>query len=196
MNTNIVSFLLFLTFFLTSNQDKNILNKNIQYDNINVDKIILDCMCKNGETVLSDETKIDATVRYIIENIDYYKDKILDSNDYYTYENTLYYNFGKISENDIKEIIKQFFYIPNLDKKIRNYKFYDEGYVYLNFEPVEHVIIDDRIIYDCYLNNSKYNLIVEYNRNYLDIKNYFFVNYVIDKDGKIQNAYIYNSNIK
>ena len=161
-----------------------------------IDKIILDCMSCDGKTILTEENKLDFAVRYIIENkSEFIKDiNIYNKEDYYTYEDTLYYNFGKVTEQFAINIINKFFY--SFDFNIKNYKFYNNGYIELNFEPIEHLWYDSKKILNVEkINNKVYNVYMEYNREINGKIHTFNVKYIVnyDNDIKFENIHIYNS---
>lgn len=171
--------------------------ENEIYEKIDkTDSIILDCMSNSGNAFLTQEDKMDFAVRYIIENKDLYMDNINieRKEDYYTYEDTLYYNFGKVSQDFIIDIVNTFF--CDFDLNIQDYKFYNNGYIELNFEPIEHLWYDNKKILNIEkVENKLYNVYMEYNRKLNDCENIFYVEYVLlyDSDIKIKNVYINNS---
>ncbi len=189
----------FLVYYGNINlKDQNLDNvRNEIYEKIDeVDNILLDCMSNSGNISLTQENKMDFAVRYIIENKDLYKEKINIENkeDYYTYENTLYYNFGKVSQDFMIDVINTFF--DDFQFNIQEYKFYNNGYIELNFEPIEHLWYDNKKVLNVEkVENKLYNVYMEYNRQINDYKNTFYVEYVLlyDTNIKISNVYIYNS---
>lgn len=161
-----------------------------------VDSILLDCMSCSGNYNLTEENKVDFIIRYIIDNKNNYTNDINIENkeDYYTYQDTLYYNFGKVTEDFIINMIYNFFYTFNYE--IKNYKFYNNGYIELNFEPIEHLWYDNKKILNVEKVDDKvYNVYVEYNREINEKNHTFYVEYIINYDDtiKFENIYIYNS---
>ena len=189
----------FLVYYGNTNlKNENIVNieSNI-YERIDsFDSILLDCMSNDGDVSLTEENKVDFAVRYIIDNKNIYKDSIdvQDKKDYYTYDDTLYYNFGKVSQEFINNIVNNFF--SDFQINIQEYKFYNNGYIELNFEPIEHLWYDNKKILNIEkVENKLYNIYMEYSRVINDSENIFYVEYILtyDNDIKINNVNIYNS---
>ena len=108
----------------TYNEREELFLKNKIWQSIDqVDYIFLDCMSCSGNDNLTEENKVDFIIRYILENKNNYISDIDVQNreDYYTYQDTVYYNFGKVTEKFIINMIDNFFYSFNYDMK--NYKF-------------------------------------------------------------------------
>ena len=79
---------------------------------------------------------------------------------------------------------------------MKNYKFYNNGYIELNFEPIEHLWYDNKKILNVEkINNKVYNVYMEYNREINGKFHTFNVKYIInyDNDIKFENIHIYNS---
>ena len=181
----------------TYNEKEELFLKNKILQSIDqVDYILLDCMSCSGNDNLTEENKVDFIIRYIIENKNNYISDIDVQNreDYYTYQDTVYYNFGKVTEEFIINMIDNFFNSFNYDMK--NYKFYNNGNVELNFEPIEHLWYDNKKILNVEkINNKVYNVYMEYNREINGKIHTFNVKYIInyDNDIKFENIHIYNS---
>lgn len=181
----------------TYNEKEELFLKNKIWQSIDqVDYILLDCMSCSGNDNLTEENKVDFIIRYIIENKNNYISDIDVQNreDYYTYQDTVYYNFGKVTEKFIINMIDNFFNSFNYDMK--NYKFYNNGNIELNFEPIEHLWYDNKKILNVEkINNKVYNVYMEYNREINDENHTFYVEYVIDCDNaiKFENISIYDS---
>ena len=80
----------------TYNEKEELFLKNKIWQSIDqVDYILLDCMSCSGNDNLTEENKVDFIIRYIIENKNNYISDIDVQNreDYYTYQDTVYYNF-------------------------------------------------------------------------------------------------------
>ena len=181
----------------TYNEKEELFLKNKIWQSIDqVDYILLDCMSCSENDNLTEENKVDFIIRYIIENKNNYISDIDVQNreDYYTYQDTVYYNFGKVTEKFIINMIDNFFNSFNYDMK--NYKFYNNGNIELNFEPIEHLWYDNKKILNVEkINNKVYNVYMEYNREINGKFHTFNVKYIInyDNDIKFENIHIYNS---
>ena len=176
-------------------KEKNTLTKERIWSIINnVDGTLLGSMTKNGEKELSNESKVDYIIKYIIENESKYIDIIEDSNTTLEKYNTTYYNFGKVKEKSFYKLVCDIFY--SFDYNLEYSHFYNNRYIELFFEPIEYISCDSKQISSYYIYKGKIYMYIKYTRFMGDISNEFIVKYVFDKNTyKICNFVILNSNL-
>ncbi len=159
---------------ILKNDKEKLLTKNCQFDIIdNVGNIILTSMTTLGEKNLSTQSKIDATIMYILYNKERYKEDFIENNNslvmdkgkFYTILNSLF----ECSELNLDEYI-------NISLGNINYSYLD------NYEIVKTDKIDN-----CYIIYTKYS------RQLNDINNYVYVKYEVTQNMKIRNVSIIES---
>ena len=173
----------------------DILTKKSIFDIITeVEDISFGVVSKEGIRTLDEEGKIDFCVRYIIENYKKFEVKA-EFNDYYESDGTPYYNFGKVTAEELKNLVNSFF--GEIQYSFEEYKFYDNGNIQLNFEPIEYVGFDRKKILEVSkINRNDYKVNVEYIRTFGKFKNTFLVRYEISYDenkAKIKDIVLYSS---
>ena len=186
-----------VTFFVNYIIQKSMLTKNLLFDIISkVENIVIADISKDGNRTFTNENKIDFLIKYIIDNREKYKNNItLDNEDYYEYNNTPYYNFGRVDEKFIQNLSCLYFErIPI--KYIKDSKFYTNGEVLLNYEPIEPFYYDEKNVLETKEDSKSYKVYIQYKRELNDIQNDIYVVYTFNKELKIKNVTIYNSILK
>lgn len=193
----IVIIFIVVTFTVTSSKKINaltqvdVLTKNSIFDIIyNIDNILISSISSDGEKYLSDENKLDTTLTYIINNMDEYKNYIIPCE----YNGEEIRCFGKIKKDKFTEILLNIF--DEIDCDISQYKYYNDGYIDLYFEPCDYFMCDKKNIISASLRGSSYNITVKYTRYLNDMENKLYVKYELNNSLKIQNVTILSSIIK
>lgn len=173
--------------------EKNTLTKGKIWSIIdNIDGTLLGIMTKNGEKELSDESKIDYLIKYLIENKKRYSNIIEYSDNTIIKNDTIYYNFGKVKSSNFKYLLNDFFY--NFGLEIENHHLFKNNYIELFYEPIDYISSDSSNISSYYIYKGKIYMYVNYYRNIGNVNNCFKVKYVLDKNTyKICNVVILNS---
>ena len=125
----------FFSFSMISNaKNIDILTKNTIFDIINnVEDVIITCISVDGKKNLDDNNKLDATLLYIIkhksdfDNLDLSAEKI---------------TIGKINQKEFENELKNIF--TNFRHNILEYKYYDNGFVDLVYEPCDYFTYDSK----------------------------------------------------
>lgn len=172
---------------------KDLLTKNIIFDIIeDVENIVISCITKSGNKSMSEQDKLDFAVRYIIDNRQKYNSYIINEQipTYYNKENIV---LGKVEIDFFNSILEKFF--SDVNYSLENYKFYKEGFIELNSEPVENTCWDDKECIKMQEEENKYHIYIKYIKLFNDIKNEFYVEYIFDVNEqiKIDEVTIYNS---
>lgn len=158
----------------------------------NIDGTLLGIMTKNGEKELTDASKIEYTIKYIVHNMEKYIEDIEEEDTFYEKNNTIYYDFGKINEEKFNQTLLNFF--DSINSCYEEYYLYKDHYINLVYEPIEYISTDTQTISSYYIYKGKINVYVKYIRNIDDVYNTFDVKYVFDKDShKICNVIVLNS---
>lgn len=193
----IIMIFIIVTFTVTYSKKINaltqvdILTKNSIFDIIyNIDNILISSISSDGDKYLSDENKLDTTLTYIINNIEEYKDYIIPCE----YNGEEIRCFGKIEVDKFNKICLSIF--DKIDYDINQYKYYNDGYIDLYFEPCNYFIWDKKEVISSSLRGSSYNIILKYTRYLNDKENKVYVKYELDNSLKIQNVIILSSIIK
>lgn len=190
INIILISILYYNKYSITS---KQLLTKNVIFGIIeDVESIVISCITKSGNKILSEENKLDFAVNYIIENNKKYEFNI-------SKEKATYYNkeenilFGKVDEKFFNSILDSLFL--NVNYSISEYKFYKEGIIELRIEPSENICWDEKEYIKVLRKENKYYIYVKYKKILNGIRNEFFVEYIFDVNNKIRidNITIYNS---
>lgn len=199
---NLVIGIIFLFIILFScntvySKIKDVLTKNQIFDIIdNVEKVALCCMPRDGIKELTEENKIDFLVRNIIENKDKYKDVIQPcESEYRTIYDTPYYNYGKVDAKFFKNEVLKFF--TNLDFDISKYKFFNNGYIELYFEPIEYLGYDKKSVAKFEIHDNIADVYIDYTKVIADTEINVLVRYIVNKNLlTINNVIICNSTMK
>ncbi|MBO5477437.1 MAG: hypothetical protein J6A15_06790 [Clostridia bacterium] len=172
---------------------KELLTKNVIFDIIeDVEGIVISCITKSGNKSMSEQDKLDFAVRYIIENRqNFSSDIIKKESTYYNKEENI--NFGKVDVKFFNRILNKFFTCS--DYTITDYKHYKNGFIELDFEPIENTSFDRKEYIDVQVEQDKYIINAKYTRTLNELKNEFYVQYIfnVDENIKISEVTIYNS---
>lgn len=159
---------------IMKNDSTMTLTKNSKFDIIdNIGSIVLTSMTTLGEKNLSEQSKIDATIMYIIYNKTKYDDYIFENN-----------NIEQMKKDDFYNIYTSLFESSkiNIDETI-DICMGNINYAYL--KDYEVVKIENQSDY--------YIVYTKYSRYLNKIKNYVYVKYEITNDMKIKDINIIES---
>lgn len=175
--------MIFITIFTSSiirfayaniikNDDTIALTKNSQFDIIdNIGSIILTSMTTLGEKNLSTQSKIDATIMYILYNKDKYSEHIVD-------------NDNKIRKEDFYNILSSLFDCSEI--------ILDE-YIDVSIGNINYSYLKDYDIVKIEELNNSYVVYTKYCRTLSNVKNYVYVKYELTRDMKIKDVNIIES---
>lgn len=190
----LLAFMIFLNVVrnnIKATNDIDILTKSSIFDIIdNVEEIAITCISTDGDMHLTEENKLDFTILYIIKNNQKYQNDINPSKLNIKNE---YSSIGKINDEMFLNIAEDFFY--NINYEINDYKYYNDNYIELYFEPCNYFTYDKKEIVSNSINRDKYDVIVKYTRSLNEIKNKVYVKYEINFNMKIQDITILSSMI-
>lgn len=177
--------MLFLTIFTSTiihfayanimkNDSATTLTKNSKFDIIdNIGSIVLTSMTTLGEKNLSKQSKIDATIMYIIYNKKKYTE--------YIYENN---NIEQMKKDDFYNIYASLFVSSQAD--------IDEN-VDICMGNINYSYLKDYEIVKVENKADSYIVYTKYSRFLNDVKNYVYVKYEITNDMKIKDINIIES---
>ncbi len=178
--------------FLHFKEKSSLTKENVCSIINNIDGTILAVMAKNGEKELSNNSKLDFVVKYIIENKEKFTNIVETSNSKLERNGTIYYNFGKVKQENIYTLTHNFF--EEFDNNMNSSMLYDNGYIELFFEPIEYVSYDFKQVSSYYIYKGKIYTYVKYIRSMRNKENKFTVKYIFDEDTyRIDNIIILNS---
>lgn len=148
-------------------------NKEIVSKIYEIDEILL-----QNSKELSEETKIEVVLSYILNNIDVYKNQIIVLKQEFTYEQDeeIYTTNCYVDVSFISKIAKEYFDINNVDITKSKYYDYNTGFVALVSTSVDSLKIEEK---NCLLmekvNDKECKVKVEY---YIDKENNIKINVI------------------
>lgn len=180
-----LSILILIYFYNINIESKEQLTKNSIFDMIDsIDNMLLSCITKNGKKELSEYSKMDFAIRYIIDNRDLYKEHIIlsDNQNNFVDNGTVYYSMGKVDIQFLQTILDIFFVESNLQQ----HKFENNNLVNLYFEPMEYIYYDEKNLIDFKQSQNEYIIYIEYTRTLGEFSDKFCVKYILIKDTRFK----------
>ena len=184
----------FFSFFMISNaKNIDILTKNTIFDIINnVEDVIITCISADGKKNLDDNNKLDATLLYIIK---YKSDFDIVENNHSNLDlNAEKITIGKINQKEFENELKNIF--TNFRHNILEYKYYDNGFVDLVYEPCDYFTYDSKKLLYATKKDNYYEIVYRYTRYLNNVENNINVKYVLNEKMKIKDVIILSSDIR